>query len=177
MTGRKFAGGPYGNRVQESAREWQSLQLAVLGFVGLCGVLSGDVSGRTRPNWLQEAGAMAAFAGFAMAVAAILLVATVAHPVITQPRTSAAAISRLRVGIALTFAAAALTAVAALTWWWPQPGSPAPSAPRIEVTTSQGSVCGSPVPGRSDAVALEADGEQIVIPLRRLLALDVVESC
>ncbi|KUI17831.1 hypothetical protein AU192_02990 [Mycobacterium lehmannii] len=167
----------YDNRVQESAREWQTLQLAVLGFVGLCGVLTGDDSGKSRPQWLQEIGAVSAFAGFVLAVTGIFLVATIAHPVIGQPRLGPATISRLRVGITFTFAAAALTAVAALTWWWPQPRSEAPIAPKIEVTTSQGSVCGVPVPGRNGAVHLDADGEQFVIPLRRLLAITVVETC
>lgn len=167
----------YDTRIQESAREWQNLQLAVLGFVGLCGVLSGDDSGRTRPRWLQEVGAVTAFGGFAMAVVGILLVATVAHPVFRRPPAGSAAVSRLIVGIALTFAAAALTAVAALTWWWPQPARQPPAAPKIEVTTSQGTVCGIAVPGRTGAVHLDADGEQVVIPLRRLLALDVVEDC
>ncbi|KUI42100.1 hypothetical protein AU197_17105 [Mycobacterium sp. IS-1590] len=167
----------YDNRIQESARQWQTLQLAVLGFVGLCGVLTGDDSGRSRPGWLQEIGAVSAFAGFVLAVAGIFLVATIAHPVIGQPRLGPATVSRLRVGITFTFAAAALTAVAALTWWWPQSRSEVPPAPKIEVTTSQGSVCGTPVPGRTGAVRLDADGEQVVIPLRRLLAITAVETC
>ncbi|SEH82464.1 hypothetical protein SAMN04489835_4575 [Mycolicibacterium rutilum] len=167
----------YDNRLEDTAREWQKLQLAAIGFAGLCGVLSGGDSSRPRPRWLQEVGVVTAFGGLAMAVAAVLLVATVAHPVVRQPRASSAAISRLVMGITLTFIAVVLTAVAALTWWWPQPPSETPTAPKIEVTTSQGSVCGVPVPGRSGTVNLDASGEQVVIPLRRLLTLDVVEVC
>ncbi len=157
----------------------QKLQLAAIGFAGLCGVLSGGgFESTASPRWLQEVGVVTAFGGLAMAVAAVLLVATVAHPVVRQPRASSAAISRLVMGITLTFIAVVLTAVAALTWWWPQPPSETPTAPKIEVTTSQGgSVCGVPVPGRSGTVNLDASGEQVVIPLRRLLTLDVVEVC
>jgi hypothetical protein len=109
--------------VQDSAREWQKLQLGVIGFVGLCGVFSDGGSGRTRPLWLQQVGAVSALAGFLLAVLGVLLVATVAHPLTGRPAASTIAGQRLLVGIAFTFIAAALTALAALTWWWPQAGA------------------------------------------------------
>ncbi|WNG88696.1 hypothetical protein C6A87_005580 [Mycobacterium sp. ITM-2016-00317] len=108
---------------QDSAREWQKLQLGVIGFVGLCGVFSDGGSSRTRPLWLQQVGAISALAGFLLAVLGVLLVATVAHPLTGRPNATTIAGRRLLVGIVITFVAAALTALAALTWWWPQAGA------------------------------------------------------
>ena len=45
--------------LQKSAREWQRVQVGVLGFVGLCGMLRGD-SGEEQPLWLQKSGGLAA---------------------------------------------------------------------------------------------------------------------
>ena len=52
-------------QVHASAREWHKLQLGVLGFVGLCGVLRGD-SGSGRPLWLQDLSGIAALAGLVL---------------------------------------------------------------------------------------------------------------
>ena len=59
---------PFDAAAQEhaSAREWHKLQLGVLGFVGLCGVLRGD-SGSGRPLWLQDLSGIAALAGLVQA--------------------------------------------------------------------------------------------------------------
>ena len=105
-------------QVQASAREWHKLQLGVLGFVGLCGVLRGD-SGSGRPLWLQDISGVAALAGLLLALVAVTLVATVAFPLTAVPSQPAAAARRLRLGIGFTFVAAALTALSALSMWWP----------------------------------------------------------
>ena len=107
--------------IQDSAREWQKLQLGVMGFIGLCGALS-DGGGRTRPLWLQQLGAISALAGFLLAVFGVVLVATIAHPVTGRPAGATMGGQRLLVGVGFTVLAAALTALAALTWWWPQAG-------------------------------------------------------
>ena len=106
-------------QVHASAREWHKLQLGVLGFVGLCGVLRGD-SGSGRPLWLQDLSGIAALAGLVLALVAVTLVATVAFPLVAVPRNPAA--RRLRLGIGVTFVAVALTALSALSMWWPRPG-------------------------------------------------------
>ena len=71
-------------QVHASAREWHKLQLGVLGFVGLCGVLRGD-SGSGRPLWLQDLSGIAALAGLVLALVAVTLVATVAFPLVAVP--------------------------------------------------------------------------------------------
>jgi hypothetical protein len=89
-------------QVHASAREWHKLQLGVLGFVGLCGVLRGD-SGSGRPLWLQDLSGITALAGLVLALVAVTLVATVAFPLVAVPGNPPAIARRLRLGIGVTF--------------------------------------------------------------------------
>ena len=64
--------------LRASARGWHSVQLAVIGFIGLCGVLQG---GRPdNPMWLQVLAGVLALAALAIACVATVLVALVAWP-------------------------------------------------------------------------------------------------
>jgi uncharacterized protein involved in cysteine biosynthesis len=61
-----------------SARGWHGVQLAVIGFIGLCGVLK---NGRPdNPMWLQVLSVLLLFSALALACAATYLVARVAWP-------------------------------------------------------------------------------------------------
>ncbi|CUR55591.1 conserved membrane hypothetical protein [metagenome] len=112
--------------LRNSAREWHRLQLGALAFVGLCGVIQGD-SGNADPRWLQTTSGLLALAGLILAGLSVLLVATVAWPLMAAHATTPEVASRrLRSGIALTFVAVALTALAASSSWWP---SDAPEPP------------------------------------------------
>jgi hypothetical protein len=164
-------------RLQDSAREWQKLQIGVLGFVGLCGVLSGGDSGRTRPPWLQEVGAVAAVSGLVLALVGVLLVASVAHPIAMRPKSATRATRRLVVGISITVAAVALTALAALTWWWPQSRTDTATGPALSVTTRTGQICGTVIDGGTGTLALNVAGEQLNVPLRAVVSIDVVAKC
>ena len=64
--------------VRGSARGWHQLQVAVLGFIGLCGVLQ---RGRPEnPMWLQTLAALLIVGALAIALAAIFVVGRVAWP-------------------------------------------------------------------------------------------------
>jgi hypothetical protein len=52
-----------GNPLQDSAREWQKIQVGVLGFVGICGLLSGGKT-TSRPSWVQDLSAFSALSGW-----------------------------------------------------------------------------------------------------------------
>jgi len=65
-------------RLMESARGWHRIQLAVLGFVGLCGALWGG-DGSAAPTWLQQAPGVLAVLAFALACLAVVLVGRVAY--------------------------------------------------------------------------------------------------
>jgi hypothetical protein len=160
------------DRLQASAREWHKLQLAALGFVGLCGVLKGD-SGEDDPVWLQTVSGVLALAALVTAVAAVLLVAAVAWPIAGAPTPDAAA-RRVRSGIGLTFVAIAVTALSTMSSWWP--ADPADRA-GVTVTTASWSACGTLLDGADGWVELDVDGERVRALLDEVVSLDPVGGC
>ena len=167
-----------GIQLQESAREWQKIQVGALGFVGLCGVLRGD-AGSARPLWLQYLSGIAALAGLMLAILAVTMVAAVAYPLTTRPSTAAAAGRRLSRGIVITFVAVSLTALSALSMWWPEgQGKQVESrSSQVTVTTSSGSACGTVVDSASGSLDLEVNGERVRVPLNRLVSIKLVDDC
>lgn len=107
-----------------SAKGWHTMQMAVLGFIGICGVLRG--TSITTPSVIQVLAAILAVAALAVACVAIFTVARIAYPfgaaiddsdgihAVTQAR------SQLRTGIRLTVLALILIVTAALSGWWPK---------------------------------------------------------
>jgi hypothetical protein len=161
-------------RLQDSAREWQKLQLGALGFAGLCGVLKGD--GAARPLWLQSLSGIAVLAALVLAALAVTMLATVAHPLTGRPLSVPAAGRRLSGGIVITFVAVGLTALSALSMWWPEAKSPEPTN-QVTVTTSSGSACGSVLGSGSGSLALDVNGKKLSVPLNRLDSIQVVGKC
>ena len=109
------------SRLSGTARGWHTIQLAVLGFIGICGVLRSGTDAPTAVQWLAAALAVAALA---VAVLAIFLVGRVAWPLPEQspigyPQRVGQASARLRAGVRLTVVALALIVIAALSGWWP----------------------------------------------------------
>src|SRR5215831_18713882 len=116
-----------GDRLKElsaSARGWHTIQMAVLGFIGICGVLRTAGPAPRAVQWLAAALAVAALAAASLA---IFNVGRVAYPISDAadgpgplpPAGQAAA--RLRAGIRLTVVAVILAVIAALSGWWPSP--------------------------------------------------------
>src|SRR5271165_4047842 len=89
-------------KLSASARGWHTIQMAVLGFIGICGILRTASSSAPRAvQWLAAALAVAALAA---ACAAIFTVGRVAYPVnaagnASAPPDVAHAAARLRAGI------------------------------------------------------------------------------
>jgi phosphatidylserine/phosphatidylglycerophosphate/cardiolipin synthase-like enzyme len=96
-----------------SARGWHTIQMAVLGFIGICGILRTASSPAPRAvQWLAAALAVAALAA---ACAAIFTVGRVAYPVSDDTDGASAvpgAAARLRAGIRLTIVALILAVIA-----------------------------------------------------------------
>jgi hypothetical protein len=163
--------------LQDSAREWQKIQVGVMGFVGICGLLPG-AKDATKPTWVQETSAVSALTGLVLALLAVLLIASVANPLTTRSITASAASRRLTAGIAVTFVAVGLTALAALSGWWPQgEETDRPSAPQLVVRTDASSACGSLLQSGSGTVDLEIKGKQVRVPLDRLKSIEVTDRC
>jgi len=156
--------------VRDSARGWHQIQLAVLGFVGLCGVLQ---HGRPEnPTWLQTLAVLLIVGALVTALVAVFMVGRVAWPataVSARPR------QQLRTGIALTFVAVGLLAVATTSMWWPVGDK---SSGQVAIQSADGRVwCGSLAAARPGAVELQTAGGSVVVALGDVAALRPVDSC
>lgn len=181
--------------ITNSARGWHGVQLAALAFIGFCGVLSeGDSA---NPTWLQVTAGVLALAALVVASVAVLVVAHLAWPlsgdgVTTDESRADRAPRRLRVGVALTFVAVALMALAALSSWWPtdaDTGAAAAAAadagssttaaePAVEITDRAGNTaCGRLRAGPAGAIRLATDDRTIDVALAAVADLEPVDTC
>jgi hypothetical protein len=98
--------------------------MAVLGFIGICGVLR--TTSASTPRAVQVLAGILAVAALVVACLAILTVGRVAYPVNAAidhgdgvPEVARAQ-RQLRMGIELTVLAVILIVIAALSGWWPK---------------------------------------------------------
>jgi hypothetical protein len=173
--------------LRASAKGWHGVQLAVLGFIGLCGVLQG-AAGQSGPHWLQVLAGLLVLLALALACTATALVATAAWPVHEIEEGAAAGVaadnllhhtaSRLRLGIMITFLAVVVLAVGATSSWWPQDAaSNGDGASLVEITTNQGAACGTLQDGDAGSITISSGGRQVVVPAESVVRLRPVTSC
>jgi hypothetical protein len=176
-------GGDQLSELRSSARGWHGAQLAVLGFIGLCGVLQSQTSS-AAPRWLEIVAGLLVLAALVLSCVSIALVASVAWPVprfrppgehgepdAEQLRRGA---TRLRTGVALTFVAVAVLALAATSSWWP---SPSAQPGLVTVTTSSGTLCGSLVESEPGWVGIKTQDQGVKLRLTDVVELHPVEAC
>ncbi len=173
------------DELRTSARGWHGVQLAVLGFIGLCGALqSGADSG--EPDWLEQLAAVLVLAALAVACLATVLVAGAAWPVNGWRHPSArddgaveAEVRRdsrhLRTGIVLTFVAVGLVALGTSSSWWPTKASDGGGL--VELSTAQGTICGTLLGSEDGGLAVEVSGQRVVVPMEQLAGLRPATSC
>lgn len=169
--------------LRASARGWHTVQMAVLGFIGLCGVLQG-AGGEGNPRWLQILAGALVLASLVVACVATLLVATVAWPLGARPDDDrvatdglAAGTARVRRGIALTFVAVAVLALAASSSWWPSTEPADAAAGSVRVTTRAGVLCGTLLAAEQGRLALDVGGRRAVLATGDVVAIAPVEGC
>lgn len=167
--------------VRTSARGWLTLQLAALGFVGVCGALkAGGGSGSPAPRGVEAVAGVLVLLALLLAVLAVYLVGRTAWPHAAGPDDPVRAARRLRIGLVLTFATVLLTAAAATSSWWPAPdaatGPAAPAAVEVEVGTSSGSLCGELGRG-GGALTLIVRGSPVDVPLSSVTSVTPVAGC
>ena len=163
-----------------SARGWHGIQLAVIGFIGLCGVLAGDGSG--APRWVQALAGYLALAALALACLATYLVGRAAWP-LYDVRRGAPPVGeelvrtsrRITSGLALTFTAVALVALAGASSWWPAKESDGGAA--VELQAGGSSICGTLAEAQPGAVAVVSGGRQVAVPIDQLTGLRPVGGC
>jgi hypothetical protein len=167
-----------------SARGWHGVQLAVLGFIGLCGVLQRD-AGSGKPHWLQVLAGLLVVAAFGLACVATVLVALAAWPVYAAlPRAGgedgevASTSRRLRVGITLTYVAVAVLALATSSSWWPGGTSSDQGRSAVEVTTRAGQICGElGTPSGQGVLAISSGGRAVELAIPEVLTVSPVDAC
>ena len=165
--------------LNESAMEWQKIQLAVLGFTGVCGLLQNRGT-NGMPLWLQTFGLISAAVGFLLAVAAVFLVWTIADRADVLRLSGIRGRRRLKVGIGMSLSGLTFVVLAALCSWWPHREAPSDTEGNdvvFVVTASFDSICGRVTDSRKGFVTLENNARRTQVPLNRVAALRLVQHC
>ncbi|MER8041967.1 hypothetical protein [Streptomyces sp. NPDC094032] len=163
--------------VRTSARGWMTLQLAALGFVGLCGALkAGGGPGSPAPRGIEAVAGVLVLLSLLLAVLAVYLVGRTAWPHAAGPDDPDRAARRLRTGLLLTFATVLLTAVAATSSWWPAPDVSGAGTATVQVGTSAGSLCGELTRG-GGPLTLVVQGRTVDVPLTDVTSVTPVAGC
>ncbi len=172
------------SELRASAKGWHGVQMAVLGFIGLCGVLQRDNS--ADPRWLQQWALLLAVGALLTALWAIVLVGRAAWPLYgahpeLPPETDhdarlRVASSQLSRGLALTFVSVALLAFSTASSWWP--AEDGGGAGLVEVQADSGQrVCGELADAPHGELRVVADGSTVSVALQSVSALRSVDSC
>jgi hypothetical protein len=168
--------------LRASARGWHGVQLAVIGFIGLCGVLKG---GRPdNPMWLQTLAVLLVFVALALACAATYLVARVAWPLygareapVDEAAEVARAGRRIKQGLVLTFTAVAVLAVATASDWWPQPVGDDGGAQVTVQARSGERWCGPLGEASPGSLSITVQGRPVVVSLDNVAGIAPAGSC
>ena len=167
-----------------SAKGWHGVQLAALGFIGLCGVIKPEES--SNPEGLQALAGTLILVAFVAACLGIYYVGKAAWPIYGADPLPAggadqAAIDRasgqLKRGLALTFVSIALTALAATSSWWPT--EDAGGGATVEVQASGGqTVCGELQQStQTGTLRVVTDDQPVDVPAGQIASVRPVGSC
>jgi hypothetical protein len=173
--------------LRASAKGWHGIQLAALGFIGLCGVIQ---TGESSDPWaLQVMSAVLVLVAFVFACAGICLVGRAAWPLyraeepIEAARGGEAAVAaasrQLTRGLLLTFLSIAALALATAASWWPKETDGDRGAQQVQVRTEDGrSACGTlgqaPQPR---ALRVIADAQAVDVPLDAVASIAPAGGC
>ncbi len=175
---------PQSGRLAElrvSARGWHGVQLAVIGFIGLCGVLKPD--GTAAPTWLEAVAGILALAALALACLATYLVGRAAWPLYDAgaPADDASELlrtsRRLTTGLLLTFVAVGLLALGGATAWWPSDAEADVVAGSVEVQAQGESWCGRLAEASPGTLRVLDAGAPVELPLEAISTIRSVDGC
>jgi hypothetical protein len=174
------------DELRASAKGWHVIQFALLGFIGLCGVLKG-VGTSGGPRWLEISAGILILLALIAACYATFLVGRAAWPLYSAPRKPPEASQpsedaelrrtgrNLRAGLALTFVAIIMAAAAATSSWWPVNRV---SSALLDVSTTNGfTYCGTWVDSGNGFLLLRWSGQSREIPLSAVTSVVPASSC
>jgi hypothetical protein len=172
--------------LRASAKGWHGIQLAALGFIGLCGVIQ---TGDTTDPWaLQVLSGILVLVAFGLACAGIVLVGRAAWPLYggsprvpvggDEDRAIEITSRQLTRGLLMTFLSVAALALATATSWWPHDDA-AGGASEVRVQTDDGrTACGElAVASQPGTVRLVSDGRPVEVSLGAVTSLAPAGSC
>jgi hypothetical protein len=166
--------------LRSSAQGWHGVQLAVLGFIGLCGVLRPEAE--SAPDFLQGLAGILVVAALGIACFATFEIARVAWPLYTGSKAHAADPSaelaragrQLTRGLLLTFVAVALVALASAVSWWPKPSG----AGQVEVQSADGQTfCGRLSEARQGVIRIEMGDRPVLVAVQSVASMHSVDGC
>ena len=159
----------------DSANGWHNIQLAVMGFIGLCGVLR---MGETPagPEWLSWWSTGMSLLAFLSSLISMWMVGGVAFPLYSGEQMPQNATGRLKGGIGMTFASIVMMALAALGGWWPTSSA---GGGNVQVSDAGGNTaCGELVQGApSGSMWIQTDKGRVTVALRNVAEIQQVSSC
>lgn len=163
-------------QLRTSARGWHGVQLAVLGFIGLCGVLERGRPG--TPEWVQVLALVLVLVALALACLATVTVAAVAWPLSAAGRDLEDDTAQLRRGLILTFIAVAVLALGTVSGWWPQTGGDGGGNAQVAVTATDGQhVCGSLSDAGPGRIGITSGGSPVAVALGDVASVTPVDGC
>jgi hypothetical protein len=164
------------------------VQLGVIGFIGLCGVLKPQDA--AAPRWVEDLAAALALGALVLACLATYLVGRAAWPLYNAKRAAAPADEagellrtshRLTRGLALTFVAVALLALSSASFWWPAKNTAtagsADAQVQVQIEAQGSTFCGQLADARAGAVRVVTAEQPVEIPIQSLTAIHPVDSC
>ena len=173
--------------LRASAKGWHGIQLAALGFIGLCGVIqTGD---STNPWGLQVMSGILVLVAFVLACTGIYLVGRAAWPLYGgEPQAPAAGERAIELtsrqltrGLVATFLSIAALALAGAASWWPQEqgGGGGDGTADVQLQTNDGrTACGQLTESpHTTMLRVIADDEPVDVALDALASLSPVGSC
>lgn len=174
--------------LRASAKGWHGIQLAALGFIGLCGVI--ETGDSTNPWALQIMSGILILVAFVLACIGIALVGRAAWPLYRADPDAhggdhseaaiAATSSQLTRGLAMTFLSIAALALATASSWWPKESSDdGAAAALVQVQTDNGrSACGTlGETAQPGTLRVVAGGQAIDVAFSSLASVTPVGGC
>lgn len=162
----------------DSAKGWHGIQLAVMGFIGLCGVLRMGEE-QAGPQWLQWWSTGMSVLAFISSLISMWMVGGVAFPLYTGDQMPQNPARRLKGGIGMTFATIVMMALGALGGWWPETPAAGPAETSMEVSDASGNTaCGRWVQGApAGSMWLQTRQGVVTVALNSVSQMRPVSSC